>query len=1333
MTRFLIYLFSLFFLPFAWPAFQNFSIDNGLSQSVVFDIQQDQQGFVWFSTQAGLNRFDGNEFIVFSSTGENNSLTNNYIYPLALDNESHLFIGTRNGGVNQLPLYDYQFSSPILTDYRITSLFVDSHVLYIGTYDGSLFAYNKRNEKVTPLVRDIKKPIYAITKIHDVLWLGTHGAGLIHYDLAKQQRVSTLLNGFTKPPSIHSSIFAIKQANDETIWLASQGGGLFKIDLSAKSMQQWLKSSDSEHGLTSNEIRDIEFDQQGRVWLATRGGGINIFDRKTNTFTALSHDPFDRYSLAHDRVYSIYRDSSDIMWFGTANGISKLDPASLQFSKLKKPTPLSSKDAWALFEDSQQRIWYGSWGGGIDILDQQLNRIKHLVASNLPNSITSNAIKAITEDLNGDIWVGSWQQGIDVLHQDGSVTHFRADEGSHGLTENSIYALLVDEKNNVWVGTNGGGLFCFDRQLGRFISFSEKQAHSQLVIPTARVTSLYQSSATDMWIATDGDGAYYYNFATDSLINYRKGNPASALSDNTVRAFLQEGSRMWLATSNGINIIDTNSQQVKVINVADGMPNQVIYALLKGNDGMVWVSTNNGLAKINPENFAITSYKARHGLQGNEFNAGAYLKMRDGRLMFGGTQGVSVINPETLVKNKQGGQLALTRLQFDDQDLIISAGSKLGSLYQIEKSRIVTVPADITRMHLQVSYLHYSEPKTNKYSYRLEGFEQQWRNVTGPYLSIDYTNLPPGSYQLIVKASSESGANALAPLLLNIKVLAPWWQSPAFYVVCAVLVLCLVWLLTVLWTYRIRKQKYQLEQLVNERTDEIAEQKALIEQQADALSDSLENKVRFFTHASHELRTPLSLLIAPLQRLIFNEKNTDKREQLTLVLRNSRRLENLVDKLLTLTRYDERNEEIIKVVSLSAIAREVAGQFSVLGEQSVEFYVEIEEAIFISSTREGLITILSNLLSNAFKYTKQGSVSLKITTHDNNAFIEVTDTGKGIADAEKEKVFDIFYRVSSQANVEGSGVGLAIVKRLVDKYQGDIQLVSRLAVGTTFTLRFPLAEALEQATSVSIDSENLKAKKNCEQPTVLVIEDNDELRHYLKTELHPRYQVLLAEDGHVGLQIAQSQVPDLIVTDLMMPKVDGFAVLDALHSSPVTCHIPVIILTAKGDYETRVSGLKQHALDVITKPFDREELLLKVENWIDWVNQYAQQHVIQVPDQSPPKADTPVDPRDKQLLEKLEHYVSENYQQQGFSMTHCAKHLALSERQLQRKLKVFLNMTPSEYLRDYRLIKAAELLRQGRQISLVIDDIGFSSRSHFSKFFKVKYGMTAKEYQCHYV
>ena len=529
---------------------------------------------------------------------------------------------------------------------------------------------------------------------------------------------------------------------------------------------------------------------------------------------------------------------------------------------------------------------------------------------------------------------------------------------------------------------------------------------------------------------------------------------------------------------------------------------------------------------------------------------------------------------------------------------------------------------------------------------------------------------------------------------------------------------------------RIRKQKYYLEQIVSERTDEIAEQKTLIEQQADALSDSLENKVRFFTHASHELRTPLSLLIAPLQKLIADERNTEKREQLNLVLRNSRRLENLVDKLLTLTRYDERHEEIIKVVSLSAIAREVAGQFAVLGEKSIDFKVDIEEAVFIESTREGVITILTNLLSNAFKYTQQGQVSLIVSASGELAYIEVTDTGKGIADAEKDKVFDTFYRVSSHANVEGSGVGLAIVKRLVDKYKGNIVLASRLGEGTNFKLAFKTAQFAEQ---VPVDSTSLKSKVSHDKASVLIIEDNDELRHYLKTELQHRYQVLLAEDGQIGLQIALSQVPDLIITDLMMPKVDGFTVLDSLHNSPVTCHIPVIILTAKGDYETRVSSLQQHALDVITKPFDREELFLKVENWIHWVNLYSQQQTMDAPDHVETKQPVVVDPRDKQLLEKLELYVAEHYQQQGFSMVNCAKELALSERQLQRKLKVLLNITPSEYLRNYRLSKAAELLRQGRQISLVIDDVGFSSRSYFSKFFKAKYGMTAKEYQCHYI
>ena len=409
MIRFFIVLLAVLFLPSAWSAFHNYDIDDGLSQSVVFDIVQDQQGFMWFSTQAGLNRFDGNEFTVFTASDETNSLANNYIYPLALDSESQLFIGTRNSGVNQLALHNYQFSEPLLKEHRITSLLVAQQQVYIGTYDGSLFRYDKRTEQLETLITGLKKPIYALSKIADILWIGTHGAGLLHYDLINKQQINTVFSGFAEPVNIHASIFAIKQAADGSIWLASQGGGLYKIELSTKTITQWLTSNDDNSGLSSNEIRDIEFDSQGRVWLATRGGGINVYNPIDASFTVLAHDPFDKYSLAHDRVYSIYRDGSDIMWFGTAHGISKLDPASLQFSKLKKPTPLSSNDAWALFEDSKQRIWYGSWGGGIDILDQQLNRLDRITTESSPYSISSNAIKAIAEDRNGDIWIGSWQ------------------------------------------------------------------------------------------------------------------------------------------------------------------------------------------------------------------------------------------------------------------------------------------------------------------------------------------------------------------------------------------------------------------------------------------------------------------------------------------------------------------------------------------------------------------------------------------------------------------------------------------------------------------------------------------------------------------------------------------------------------------------------------------------------------------------------------------------------------------------------------------------------------------------------------------------------------
>ena len=1314
----------------ASAAFEHYTIEDGLSQSVVFSIEQDQLGFMWFATQDGLNRFDGERFEVFKASDKNtNSLANNYIYPLSLDNQNQLFIGTRYGGINQLNLFNYRFAPPQLNEKRITALLPHEKWLFVGTFDGLVYRIERGTARISTLVDNLNKPVYALEIIDNVLWIGSNGSGLVHYDLQTKSVLPALLDDVLGGEPIYPSIYAIKQGADSHVWIATQGGGAYKIDLTQRTITNWRHKEQDFDSISSNQIRDIEFDEQGRVWFATRGGGVSIFNPQKKRFTHLKHDPFDRYSLAHNRVYSVFKDQSGIMWFGTANGVSKLDPSSMSFTKLRKPTPLSSNDAWALYEDAQQRLWYGSWGAGIDILDKNFNRVGRLNKESSPIALSSNAIKVITQDGLGNTWIGTWENGINVITKQGKLIAYHAGEGDHGLDENSIYSLLVDRHNNVWVGTNGGGLFKFDHKLQKFVSYSNAQRGSSLLVDAPRVTSLYQGKNNELWIATDGRGAYKYNTELDTITHFTKRAEGDGLSHNTVRAFLlRDNGDMWLATSNGVNIINAGTEKIRHIGLDDGLPNQVVYGLVAQGKEFVWLSTNNGLAKINSTTGVVRHFQAKDGIQGNEFNAGVYYKTSQGKIIFGGTQGLTVFSSDEQ-QNQLPAKLALTKLKFDDQPLENSVGSQLGMHYEVEKSRQLAIPYSVKRISLGVNLLHFSEPKTNMYRYRLIGFEQQWRSAKGTSLSIDYTNLPAGHYQLVVEANSHRGAKALAPLMLNLHVLTPWWQTSLAYFIYCLLCMALVWLCISLWTQRLRKQKNELERFVALRTQEIASQKAVIEKQAVALGHTLESKVRFFTHASHELRTPLSLLVAPTQALLACEENPKKRANLDLILRNSRRLEGLVDKLLTLTRFEQSNDEAVKVVSLSALAREVAEQFSVLGEQNIQFEYHIEEALYINASREGVITIFNNLLSNAFKFTTQGKVELHVYALQQHAVIDFKDTGRGIAEVEASKVYDLFYRTTGNTNVEGSGVGLSIVKKLVEKYAGQIALQSTLLKGTQFSVKFALVCGPKPLHSQQNHQITEQPMREGDLATVLIAEDNDELRHYLQKELAVKYHVLVADNGKAAMALMQKHVPDLLITDLMMPKMDGFALLKEVHHSHVTCHIPAIILTAKGDHESRLKGLNHFALDVITKPFNRDELLIKVDNWIAWVNTYHQ-HTTQENQPTSIGINTVHrDPKDAQLLANLNAFLGVNYQDTQLTVPRCAKELALSERQFQRKLKVLIDLSPTEFIRDFRLKKAAELLVQGRQINLVIEDVGFTSRSYFSKAFKAKYGMTAKEYQ----
>ncbi|MCG7534160.1 two-component regulator propeller domain-containing protein [Pseudoalteromonas sp. OOF1S-7] len=1293
----------------------HFNNEQGLSQNIIFDMVQDHQGYLWLSTQDGLNRYDGSKFTVFRPNQPNaEGMTDGYIFPLALSEDNHLFLGTKYGGINRLLLSDLTFQLPLLKEQRISALLIDGKVVYIGTFKGGVYRYQLQTQQIEQLFSVENAPVYALHVQGSLLWVGSHGQGLHHFDLVNHQTVRIMLNNTPLASQIHTSLFAFESDNQGGLWMASQGGGLYHFDLKSKTLTQFDKQNSP---LRTNDLRDITRDSEGKLWIASRGGGAYLLDTKSQRWMVFQHDPFDPYSLAHDRVYSVLVDNTGFVWFGTANGTSKLDPSTLNFTKFNQTSGLSNKDAWALMEDTQQQLWYGSWGGGIDIFDQTLARVAHFDDQTQPTRLSSNAIKALAQDGQGNVWVGHWQNGLDVIASDGAVTHYHS--GNSALRSNQVYSLAADNQGGLWIGTRDAGLQHLNTSTR---VFSNRFAHPAL--SKGRISAIYPDDTGLIWVASDGGGLLSYDPVTRQVEQYRHHLNNPSLTHNSVRGILKTHQQtLWLTTARGLSVFDLQTRRFLDHPASRHFAAQSLYEARQDIEHNIWISTNQGLWRWDTAINNVTHFKAQDGLQGNEFNAGAALAMADGRLIFGGTQGLTLLAPPFKVPSQVPARLVLAGLTKDQ-----SAQHKamLDTLNN-DPSLPLTLPHDTLRLSLQFDYLHFKAPALHQFQYRLKGFEDHWQRVQGARLMVDYTGVPPGEYLLQVTVSGDD-KTATASFQRAVVVATPWYQSIWGYLLQALAICASILLLFLAWSARLRQQKDLLTKQVAARTAQIAEQKSLIESQAQTLADTLADKRRFITRASHELRTPLSLILAPSETLLAQERDGFKRQQLSLIQTHTLHLKSLIDRMLQLARYDH-DPDLNQVSHFSAIADDLCRVYASQPSHNVRFYYDIEPNLYVTASADAVKDLLHNLLSNAFKYTIHGHVRLSLTRQQSAIILCVEDSGKGIAADDLNAIFTLFYRVEQNNSQPGHGVGLSIVKEIVDKLKGQINVTSKPGQGSRFEVTFEIPEHLapgaHSAASDGTDQMSPISLPNTltanHHRLILIAEDNAELRTYLAQELAQLGQVLCAEDGEAALELAQFHVPDLLLSDVMMPKLDGLALLAALKSHPATNHIPTLLLTAKQDEQTRLSALAENCLDVLAKPFSRDELLMKVANVLRYVDRY--------PTAMRENNATELMRQDVRLLNQLNDFLANHYSDNTLTPHSLAQAVALSERQLQRKLRLLVDCSPLEYLRNYRLEKAASLLKTGLQISQVAAQTGFTSRTHFSRLFKQKFACSPKDFQ----
>lgn len=1335
--------------------FDHYAIKNGLSDGRVDCILQDSNGFLWFGTQDGLNRFDGHNFTVFGhDMFDSTSLSSDWIRCLLEDRYQQLWIGTEGGGLNR---YDYQtgtFTSWLqtvgepssLSDNFVRALYEDkSGTLWIGTRSG-LVSFDRRNESFMPFYRNPENPASAvfdenITEIMEDadqnLWIGTSN------DIYRIDKERRMIEHF--PSAVSSErITSILQDSYGDIWFGSRYSGIKRFNPDSRTFTRIQHNPENPRSLSSNEIKDIFEDSNENLWVATMHGGLNLFNRKTRSFRQFQHNPDDPSSLSSNSVRSLYQDRNGVLWMGMdGSGIDhyyknkeKFEFYTLSFRDRKESI---NSTVLSIAEDTRGRLWIGTEGSGLIQFSRSRNIVsQYKYQKDNPYSISSNQVTSILEDDEGVLWVGT-KEGLCKFFFEKEFFHRYYVRTTPITGNNFINAIDLDSKGNLWLGTNGG-LIRFDKESNNFTAVDFDTSG---VLNDEAIVSLFIDPAGIFWIGYLRSGLVALQPHAGLYRHYRS-DPGSmnSLSSNFVQYIYSDNhNRLWIATRKGLNRYDSEKDGFTRYSKADGLPSNVIAGIAEDHNGNIWLSTTNGISKFNVEERTFTNYTVEDGLQGNQFWNRSCFQSRAGELFFGGNNGFNAFYPGQIDKmaNPQIPPIVITNISVLNKPLSESIYPYLIG------GDTLKLPYRNNQISLEFAALDYIRPEKNQFAYKLEGFENEW-NYAGTRRYANYTNLDPGYYTFKVKGTNSDGVWNEEGAALSIYIPTPFGRTYWAYLLYGILFIGLVYAINAYIIGLVRvKHDLKIERMERKKAKEMNQ-----------------FKLQFFTDIAHEFKTPLTLIQAPLEEILSSIKEKGPhRQELNLMYRNVRYLMRLVQQLLCFRRIEHGSMALkVSAGDLVAFSRRVFDLFAENARKHKIDYQFITESDSITGWFDWvkIEEILVNLIDNALKYTPdRGTVWVKlftktVSTGHQVAVIKVMDSGIGISKDQIPHIFERFYhnRDEHDKKEASSGLGLALTKKLVEMHSGTIRVESEADQGSCFIIALPLGkdhfstdQVMTQAVEPSylqnqniLENESLLSEEPSIVPSentesdrtlILLVEDNGELRSYLKKSLSKKYAVAEARDGEEGSKIALDLMPHLIISDVLMPRKDGLELCAELKQQSATSHIPIILLTARNDVESKIKGIEYGADDYIEKPFHFRFLEARIINLLksrQTLRERYRNELIMEPEKV--KAFS----HDEKLLLQIRNFVEEHLAEPELGVNHLTSQLGLSRTMLFVKLKALIGYSPQEYIRVLRLKKAAQmLLRTDYTISEIAYQVGFKYPKYFSTCFQQEYGKTPSEYR----
>lgn len=1357
--RFLLWIALLFFSVslFAQSEHYNFSkldIYNGLSHNQVNTILRDADGFVWFGTMSGLNRYDGYSCKIFRNRhNDSTSLYDNYISALYELPEGKMWVMTRDTPCiynSRTEKFDAGYRNYLhslgLPAGPIINIAKGNKDRYWFLYDSlDLYLYSSAQKKAKPFRNNFKfTPSEKITSIRETgdgkLWLVYQSGFLQQYDINTGKIVfsSNALQKLNRGNNAYSLLLD----KDGDVWIWRIPFGVFLFHPQDNSIRQFNEST-SPSKLSSNLVTQLVQDNNGLIWVATDHGGVTLIDKKNNFTTGyLLNDPKDPRSLSQNSITAIYKDDNGIIWLGTyKQGVNYLNGNLVKFPHYhhqeSNAKSLQYDDVNRFVEDKSGNIWIGTNGGGLIYFDRKNNTFKqYLHDPNNSNSLSSNVIVSMWIDYEDKLWIGSFFGGLSCF--DGKkFTHYRHnDNDPSSLANDNVWEIFEDREKNLWVGTLGGGLDFLDRKTNRFEHYRYQEGKPGTLLSNY-ISAILQDRKGNLWIGTAiGIAVFEKNKITPTFYT----NEKDSLSNNNVICLLEDSKgRIWVGTREGLNLFNEQTKTFQIFTTTDGLPDNAILNILEDNRQTLWISTPNGLCNAIPKQkenglvFSIVNYDEMNNLQNREFNENAALKTRSGELIFGGPSGFNIIDPDKIVKPVFHPKIVFTGLKILNDN--VEVGEKINDRILLPKSLSQLQKIDLKYKEnvfsIEFTSLDFSHSSRDKYAYMLQGFNSGWLYADGTQRRVTYTNLDPGHYVFKVKILNGDGIWS-DEKTLQINIAPPFWRTPIAYILYTLAVFGILFLARKITLDRIH-MKFEMRQQRRE-----AERAHAIEQL----------KTKFFTNVSHEFRTPLSLIISPLDKIIGHTTDEDQKKQLNLVHRNAKRLLNLVNQLLDFRKMEVQELKLHPAIGdIIEFAKDISYSFSDISEKKgIHFSFNSNiESLEIYFDKDKIEKILFNLLSNAFKYTHDnGKISVNLVYHlpvDNEEngtlAIEVSDTGIGIPAGKHEMIFEPFFQTDVPDNVvnQGTGIGLAITKEFVRLHNGVITVKSEPEKGTCFTVTLPAKKIHEpsvRTTSNPVtieDAEQIifeESQKNGRKKTIIIVEDNEDLRFYLKENLKGQYHIEEATNGKEGWEKVHLMNPDLVVSDIMMPLMDGIELAKKIKTDRLTAHIPVILLTAMGSEEKQIEGFQAGVNDYITKPFTFEILVSRIKNLL------AQQKLLQKRFQKQIEvnpSEVTVTPVDEKFLKQALDIVEKFIDNPDFSVEDFSREMSMSRVALYKKILSLTGRAPLEFIRSIRLKRAAQLLENsGMSVSEIAYEVGFNNPKNFSKYFKEEFKVIPSQY-----